>query len=364
MTQSDHQNESSPGSCDVGESAVVWTLGELARRFDLELVAGSNDTVVRGVCSLEHGSAERLAYADGKAHLAALQTTDAGAVIVPAELAEQAPRAALVAATPQLSFARIAALFDYCPVANGIHPTAIVHPDAHIGEGVDIGPNVVIGAESVIGASTRIGANTVIGDQVIIGESGRIGTNVSMGHRVRIGARVQIEPNAVIGARGFGLVHNGSGWESIPQLGSVVLGDDVEVGASTTIDRGALDDTVICDDVRIDNQVQIGHNCKIGAHTVIAGDTGIAGSCNIGANCMLGGAIAVNDHVNIVDNVMITGASQVAHDIDDAGVWSSTFRAMPAGQWRRLLARFRKLGHLDQRLKRLENRFDSREQQD
>ena len=158
----------------------------------------------------------------------------------------------------------------------------------------------------------------------------------------------------MIGARGFGLVHNGGGWEAIPQMGGVEIGDDVEIGAGTTIDRGALEDTRIAPGVKIDNQVHIGHNCVIGAHTVIAGCTGIAGSCTIGANCMIGGGVGIGDHVSITDGVIITAASQVPKNIEDSGVYSSTFRAMPAGTWRKRLALFRQLDRIEQRLRRVE----------
>lgn len=343
-----------------------WTLGELTARFDLQLLRGTAATEIRGVCALAPGKPGHLAYAGSHEHVGALQATTAAAVIVPSILAEQvAPTVAvLVAAEPQLLFARVARLFEPQPLTTGIHSAAVVHPDATLGADVTIGAHAVIGAGCVLGAGTRIGANTVIDERVSIGAGGLIGPNVSIGRGVRIGARVRIEASAVIGGRGFGLVHNGTGWEAIPQLGSVVLGDDVEIGAATTIDRGALDDTELGDDVHVDNQVQIGHNCKIGAHTVIAGSAGIAGSCVIGSNCMIGGAVCVGDHVHIVDHVMITGASQVAASIDAPGVWSSTLRAMPAGQWRRLLARFRKLGDYEQRLKRIEHEFDGPQQQD
>lgn len=345
-------------SAQMAQPASTWPLRTLLERFDIELAAGSAETTIRGVCSLEHGGPDYLAYAGDSAHLAALQATNAGVVIVPEDLVEQAHGVVLVASQPQLQFARIAALFEYRGTCSGVHASAVVHPEAQVGAHVEIGPHAVVGAGCSIGDSTHIGANTVIGDYTTIGERGLIGSNVSIGHHTRIGKRVRIAPNATIGARGFGLVHSGSGWETIPQLGAVVLGDDVEVGASTTIDRGALDDTVIDDDVRVDNQVQIGHNCHIGAHTVIAGSSGIAGSSSIGANCLIGGAVCIGDHIRVADGVMITGASQVPHDITEPGAWSSTFRAMPAGQWRKLLARFRRLGHLHQRLRRLEKRME------
>lgn len=342
----------------MGQRADPWTLGGLARRFGLQLAAepaGAADVAIRGMCSLENGKADGLAYADGRTRRRqALRTTAAAAVVVPPELADDAPVPALIDGQPRLAFARIAALFEYHPAADGVHSAAVVHAAATLGANVTVGAHAVIAAGCVIGAGTRVGANTVIGERVSVGENGLIGSNVSIGHDVRMGARVRIEANAVIGARGFGLVHNGRAWEPVPQLGGVVLGDDVEVGAGSCIDRGALDDTVIGDDVHIDNLVQIGHNSTVGAHTVIAGSAGVAGSCRIGSNCMIGGAVSIGDHVHIVDRVMITGASQVATDITEPGVWSSTLRTMPAGQWRRLLARFRRLGQTEQRLKRLE----------
>lgn len=347
------------GGPDTGDAApragAPITLGTLAHRFDLQLVSGAPDTPVQGVCALDDGAPGHLAYAGGRAQRADLENTAAGAVIVPAELAGQSPAATLVGEQPQLAFARIAALFEYRPAHDGIHPSAVIHPDAWLAPDVAVGAHAVIGAGCEIGAQTRIGANTVLGDNVAIREQGLVGSNVSIHHHVRAGARVRIEPGAVLGARGFGLVHNGHDWEPIPQLGAVVLGDDVEVGAASTIDRGSLTDTVIGDNVRIDNHVHIAHNCRIGAHTVIAGCTGIAGSCTIGGNCMIGGGVGISDHVRIVDNVMLTGATQVPRDITEPGVWSSTLRAMPAAQWRRLLARFGKLVQLERRLKRMEN---------
>lgn len=349
--------------CAAG-AAAGWSLGELARRFDLQHVTGDADMQVLGVCALEAGCAAHLAYAADDSQRSVLARSEAGAVIVPASLAQDAAGAVLVAEHPKLAFARIAALFEYRPDAAGVAASAVVHPQARLAPDACLGANVVIGAGSVVGADVHVGANTVIGDHVTLGAGTRIASNVSIHHHARLGARVRIEANAVIGARGFGLVHTGTAWEAIPQLGSVRLGDDVEVGASSTIDRGALADTVIEDDVRIDNQVHIGHNCHIGAHTVIAGCSGIAGSCTIGAHCMIGGGVGISDHVRITDQVMVTGASQVPRDITEPGVWSSTFRAMPAGQWRRLLARFTQLGQINRRLKRLERAFDDRNQQD
>jgi UDP-3-O-[3-hydroxymyristoyl] glucosamine N-acyltransferase len=217
-----------------------------------------------------------------------------------------------------------------------------------------IGAHVVIGHEAVIEEGVVIGANTVIGAGVHIGRDSTIASNCSIGASAQIGERVVIEANAVLGARGFGLVHNGRGWEPVPQMGRVRIGDDVEIGAGTTIDRGALDDTVIGCGVKIDNQVHIGHNCVIGDNTVIAGCTGIAGSCTIGANCMIGGGVGIGDHLRIVDGVIITAASQVPKSIERSGVYSTTFRAMPARVWRKRLALFRQLDRIEQRLRQVE----------
>lgn len=340
------------------------TLGALAEQHGLRLAGGAPDLPIRGVCALADGTAECIAYAMGSAQLQALEKTAAAAVIVPEELAAHAPCAVLVTAQPKLAFARIAARFEYRPQAQGVHASAVVHPQAQLAPNVTVGPHAVIGAGCVIGAGTRIGANAVLGDCVTIGADGYIGSNVSIHHYVRMGMAVRIEANSAIGARGFGLVHNGRDWEQIPQLGSVVLGDRVEVGAASTIDRGTLSDTVIGDDVHIDNQVQIGHNCIIGAHTVIAGSCGIAGSCTIGANCMIGGGVGIGDHVHIVDHVSITAASQVPRDITEPGLWSSTFRVLPARQWRRLLVRFGRLNRLEQRLRRVEKASTKHDKQD
>ncbi len=329
-------------------------LGEIAQRFGLKLLRGDAAEPVRGICAIEPGMPARVAYVGGRAQAAALAQTQAAAVIVPEALADSCPVATLVAEQPQLAFARLAALFERAPAALGCHASAVVHPDVWLDTSVTVGANAVVGAGCVLAPGTRIGPGCVLGDDVVIGNDGLIASNVSIHAGVRIGANVRIEASAAIGARGFGLVHNGEGWEPIPQLGSVQIGDDVEIGAGTTIGRGTISDTVIGDNVKIDNQVHIGHNCRIGAHTVIAGCTGIAGSCTIGANCLIGGGVGIGDHVRITDGVAITAASQVPRDIDEAGAWSSTFRAMPAGEWRKRLAYFRKLNQMDKRLKRIE----------
>lgn len=330
------------------------SLAELAERAGLAAPTRTGEVRIDGVCALMPGRAGAIAYAEGPSQIEHLKQTRASAVIVSPAVAERAATAVLSADQPKLAFARIAACFEPALPAPGIHSSAVVADGAHIAGSAHIGATVVVGADVVIGEDVVISPGAVIGDRVEIGAGTRIASNTSIGRDVVVGAGVTIEANAAIGGRGFGLVHNGEGWEPIPQMGTVRVGDNVEIGAGTTIDRGALDDTVIEAGVKIDDQVHIGHNCVIGAHTVIAGCTGIAGSCTIGRNCMIGGGVGIGDHVRIADGVIITAASQVPKDIDAPGVYSSTFRAMPARGWRKRLALFRQLDRIEARLRGVE----------
>lgn len=332
----------------------VVTLSSLAERFDLELYRGAAHIPISGVCALEPGAAGCIAFAQDASQADALARSAAGAVIVPSALADTASVPVLVAREPRLAFARVAGLFEAAPATAGVHESCVIDASAQIDSSASIAAHAVIGAGAVIQSGVVIGANTVIGAEAHVGRDSVIASNCSIGVGVRLGERVTIEPNAVLGARGFGLVHNGGGWEPVPQMGSVRIGDDVEIGAGTTIDRGAIDDTTIARGVKIDNQVHIGHNCMIGENTVIAGCTGIAGSCTIGANCMIGGGVGIGDHLRIVDGVIITAASQVPKSIERSGVYSTTFRAMPARVWRKRLALFRQLDRIEQRLRRVE----------
>lgn len=338
---------------------IAYRLGEIAERFNLEL-RGNAQHEVTGVCSLANGSPNRLAYLADATHSAALAHTRAGAVIVHADAAPGCPGAALVSRNPKLDYALVAALF-VVPATGGVHTSASISAAAVVHSSAHVGANAVIGAGAHIGAGAVLAAGCVIGDNAVVGEQCEIGANACIGTGVEIGQRVRIGPAAVLGDRGFGLVHDGTSWQPIPQLGSVKIGDDCEIGAGSTVDRGAIEDTVIEQGVKIDDQVHIAHNCRIGAHTVIAGCTGIAGSCDIGAHCLIGGGVGIGDHVSIADNVIITGATQVPKDITEPGVYSSTFRAMPARQWRKRLAIFRKLDQLDQAVKvlRKHNRYNN-----
>lgn len=330
--------------------AVALTLGDIAERLGLEC-RGDAARIITGVCALSPGQPDCLAFA-GHARLAdALSSTAAEAVIVPAALAEATPHA-LIASNPQLAFAQAAALFapDDRP-DEGIAASAVVHPDAQLGASVRLGPGCVIGARAQIGAGASLGAGCVVGRDACIGEAADIGPRVTIGDRVEIGARALILPGAVIGSRGFGNAHDGQRWHAIPQMGTVRIGDDVEIGANTTIDRGALGDTVIEDNVRIDNLCQIAHNVHIGAHTALASGVGIAGSTVVGRNCMLGGQVGLNGHIRIADGVIINGGSKVLQDVDQPGQYASGTPLMPAMAWRRFMA---VMNRLETRLKALE----------
>ncbi len=326
------------------------TLGAIAERFGFE-VQGDADLRIEGVCALSPGHPGCLAYANNSRMAEAIAASAAAAVIVPAALAQSAEQA-LIAANPQLAFAQVAGLFaaDDRPDP-GVDPSAVVHPDAQLGADVRIGANCVIGAGARIASGSSLGAGCVIGRRVVIGADADIATNVTIADRVEIGERVLILPGAVIGSRGFGNAHDGQRWHAIPQMGTVRVGDDVEIGANTTIDRGALGDTVIEDNVRIDNLCQIAHNVHIGAHTALASGVGIAGSTRVGRNCMLGGQVGLNGHIRLVDGVIVNGGSKVLQDIDQPGQYASGTPLMPAMAWRRFMAL---VNRLETRLKALE----------
>lgn len=326
---------------------------DLARRFELEIV-GDGDVVVDGVCALDPGRKRGLGFAETARHRDRVAASRASLVIVPRELADIDKPALLISDTPRLSFARVAAVFDRPGPAPGIAESAIVAVTARVAASASVGANAVIGERTLLGEGVVIGAGSVIDDDVDIGTGTEVGTCVAIRANTTIGARVRIGSGAVLGERGFGLVPGPAGLEPVPQLGGVRIADDVEIGANSTIDRGAIDDTVVRTGAKIDNQVHIAHNCLIGEHTVIAGCTGIAGSTTIGARCMIGGGVGIGDHVTIADGVIITAASQVPKDIDVEGVYSSTFRAMPARSWRKRLALFRALDRIEARLKRVE----------
>src|SRR5690606_3040371 len=261
------------------------------------------------------------------------------AVVLREADAADSPVPCLVARDPYAAFARIAALFEPVPeAAPGIHASAVVAAAATVAADAHVGPHVSIGARSRIGAGAVIGPGCVIGEDCEVGAGSVLVARVTLVTRVRLGARVRIHPGAVIGADGFGLAMDKGHWIKVPQLGGVAIGDDCEIGANTTIDRGAIEDTVLEEDVRVDNLVQIAHNCRIGAHSAMAACVGLAGSTTIGRYVMMAGASGSTGHLEIADKVVVLGMSMVTHSITEAGEYGAGIPAQEAGVWRRNLA--------------------------
>jgi UDP-3-O-[3-hydroxymyristoyl] glucosamine N-acyltransferase len=323
----------------------AYTLTQLAERFGMDL-CGDGGIVIEGVATLARAGAGQLAFLANPRYRGELARTAASAVVLRAEDAGNAPVACLVAANPQAAFARVAALYDpRTPPSPGIHPSTAIDPSARVHPGASIGAFVSIGARSVIAAGAIVGAGCVIGEDCVVGVDCELVARVTLVCRVRLGRRVLVHPGAVLGADGFGLAMEDGHWLKVPQLGGVVVGDDCEIGANTTIDRGALDDTVLEEDVRLDNQIQIGHNVRIGAHTAMAGCSGVAGSTRIGRNCLIAGAVGINGHIDICDGVTIHAMSTVLNSIDEPGEYSSGTALQDHRTWRRNVARFK---HLDE----------------
>ncbi|HZX80592.1 MAG TPA: UDP-3-O-(3-hydroxymyristoyl)glucosamine N-acyltransferase [Lysobacter sp.] len=325
---------------------ATYTAGDLAGRFGLEL-RGDSATQVRGVATIAEATPDRLTFLSNSKYRAQLAGTRAGIVVLAEADADAAPGTALVARDPYSAYARIAALFEAQPHAPaGIHPSAVVDASAVVDPTAHVGAHVSIGARSAIGTGACVGPGCVIGEDCVVGAGTRLVARVTLVARVRLGERVLVHPGAVLGADGFGIAMDRGAWLKVPQLGGVSIGDDCEIGANTTIDRGAIDDTVLEEDVRLDNQIQIGHNVRIGAHTAVAGCAAIAGSARIGRYCLIGGAAGIVGHIEICDKVVITAMSLVTHSIREPGEYSSGTPLMDNRSWRRNAARFRQLDRL------------------
>lgn len=332
------------------------SLGELARQFDCKLL-GDADVLVTSVASLGNAGSDSLSFLSGAAFKPQLATTRAAAVILRASDAKDCPTASLVHDNPYACYARIAG-FLYPPpaVEPGIHPTAVVSSSAHISRSAQISAHVFVGDRSTIGENTFIGPGGVVGTDCVIGDNCRVLANITIVRKVTIGDRVILHPGAVIGSDGFGNAMTAEGWVKVPQLGGVLIGNDVEIGANTTIDLGALENTVIEDGVRIDNLVHVGHNVKIGAHTAVAAMSGFSGSVVVGKRCMFAGQSGVAGHVTICDDVLLYGKGLITKDVMTPGAYSSSFPSEPASEWNRMVARFRRIGNLIERVSKLEKR--------
>jgi UDP-3-O-[3-hydroxymyristoyl] glucosamine N-acyltransferase len=333
---------------------MAVSLGELAVRFGCEL-RGDPDTRVERVATLAGADERSLAFLANPRYRAQLTATHAAAVVLSAASTRECPTAMLVCPNPHATYARIAALLHpAAPLVPGVHPSAVVARSARIDPSAEVCAGVVIGERALIGARVFVGPHCSLEEDVELAADVRLVARVTLCHRVRIGARTVMQPGVVIGGDGFGFAPEKGGWLKVPQVGTVLVGADVEIGANTTIDRGAIEDTVIEEGVKLDNLIMVGHNVRIGAHTVIAGCTGISGSAIIGKRCMIGGAVNIAGHLSIADDVVLTGASTVSRSIGSPGVYSSTFSAEEARTWRRLAARFKRSGSLEARLRKLE----------
>lgn len=335
------------------------TLAELAGCVG-GIVEGDKTCVIDNVASLASANRYQISfYTDGR-HNHALADTRAGAVILSAQHVDLSPTNNIIVENPQLAFAQIAEKLNPLEKLSGIHKDASVDPDANIDSSAYIGAQSVVAAGVEIKAGVMIGASCTIGKDCVISEDSRLHANVTLSNMTVIGQNVLIHSGAVIGSDGFGFANDQGRWLKIPQLGKVVIGDDVEIGANTTIDRGALDDTVIGNGVKLDNQIQIAHNVRIGDHTAIAGCVGIAGSTVIGRYCTIAGGVGITGQLEIVDNVHITATSLVTQSISQSGAYSSGTPLQENTKWQRNFVRFRQLDDMAKRLKRIEKQLDNK----
>lgn len=340
-------------------TVATFTLGQLAERLDATL-RGDETRVVSGLATLQDAGPDQLTFLANPQYRKFLADTRAAAVLLTPADAEGFAGDALLVPNPYLAYARLSHLFDPKPVAApGIHPSAVVAPDAKVDPSASIGPGVVIESGAKIGAGVTIGAYSVVGARSVIGEGGWLAPRVTLYHDVRIGKRVVIQSGAVIGGEGFGFANEKGVWQKIAQIGGVTLGDDVEVGANTTIDRGALADTLIGNGVKLDNQIMIAHNVQVGDNTAMAGCVGISGSTKIGRNCMIAGGVGMVGHIEVCDGVFVTGMTMVTRSITEPGAYSSGTAMQPAAEWKKSAARIRQLDDMARRLQQLEKRLAS-----
>lgn len=321
----------------------MWTLKALAERFSLEF-QGPPDTIITGIGTIANAVQGQLTFLANSKYTAQLASTNASVVVLSADDAKHCPCACLISENPYAAFAQITHLFDEGDDLGGtIHPSAIVDASARIGKDVRIGPYTLIGANAVIADGAQIHGHCVIGPNCHVGEDCVLLPRVTLVKRVHLGSRVRIHSGAVLGADGFGLAMHQGQWLKVAQLGGVRIGDDCEIGANTTIDRGAIEDTELENDVRLDNQIQVGHNVRIGAHTAIAGCVAIAGSTHIGRYCLIGGAAGIVGHIEIADKVVVGAMSLVTHSLREAGEYVSGTPILGKAEWRKNAARFKQL---------------------
>ncbi len=342
---------------------AALTLREIVARLGGEAV-GEVPAPLTGIATLDSAGPGDLAFLSNPRYRARLATTRAGAVILGPGDREATTIPRIVADNPYAYYAHAVSLFH--PEREprpGVHATAQVAPGAHVAASAEIGAFVAIGAGARIGERVRIGPGSAVGEGVAIGDDSRLAAHVTVYDGCTVGRRCILHSGCVIGADGFGMAREEGRWIKIPQVGAVRIGDDVEVGANTCIDRGALDDTVIEDGVKLDNLIQVAHNCRIGAHTVIAGCTGISGSTTVGRHCVIGGGVGLVGHISICDHVTISGMSFVTKSITRPGTYTSGMPMMPHAEWLKNAAHLRRLDMIAARAGRTDA-GDDRERND
>jgi len=337
---------------------TAYRLEDIVRRFGGQL-HGDGDVIISQIATLDSAQAHQIAFLANSKYRAQLETTQAGALILGAADADETSIPRIVCANPYAYFAKLSAFLNPQPQAQaGIHASAVIGEGAVIHSGVQIDANVVIGEGAQIGANSIIMAGCNIGARTLIGENALLYPRVVVYHDCVLGNNLIAHSGVVIGADGFGFAMEEGRWLKIPQIGRVVIGNDVEIGANTTIDRGALDDTVIEDDVKLDNQIQIAHNVRIGAHTAIAGCVGIAGSASIGKYCRIGGSAGILGHLQIADYVEVSSFTLVGKSIKERGSYCGIYPFSSTQNWRKNAAQVRHLDELADRVKQLEQQLE------
>lgn len=336
------------------------TLAQLAAALNVEL-RGNGNVSVSGVATLAQAGPAEISFFANSRYRSQLARTRAAAVILNESDARGVNTAVLLSETPYATYAQaVRLLYPAAEKTGGIHPSASVDESARIDPTAWVGPQCVVEANAVIGARAHLGPASVIGAGVTIGEDAELVARVTVLAQARIGKRVRLHPGVVIGSDGFGMASIGGRWDRVPQIGSVVIGDDVDIGANTTVDRGSLSDTIIEEGVKVDNQVQVAHNVFIGAHTAIAGCVGISGSTRIGRHCTLAGGVGVVGHLTIADHVHVTAMSLVTHSISAAGTYSAGTPLMENKRWRRNAVRIKQLDKLVRRVNSVEKNKENK----
>jgi UDP-3-O-[3-hydroxymyristoyl] glucosamine N-acyltransferase len=334
---------------------TTLTLSKLAKITSSEL-HGDADLIIKGVSSLDSATKGDISFATGRKYLSQLNQCNASAVILNADLAtDYNGDNVLINKSPYLAYAQaIAAFYPEQAINSGIHPSSIIASSASIATSASIGANVVIGENVTIADAVVIGAGTVINNNCSIGKNSYLHANITLYANTQIGQNTCLHSGVVIGADGFGYAPDKNKWYKIKQVGNVIIGNEVEIGANTTIDCAALGSTIIEDGVKLDNLIQIGHNVHIGEHTAIAACVAIAGSAIIGKRCQIGGASAIAGHLSIADDVIVTGMSMVISSIKTAGVYSSGMPVNENRKWRKNIIRFTQLDKMAQRIRNIE----------